>query len=242
LDNCYVLEIVVFESIDNVLYSTDSNNVFIKTDSGKKKLTIPEIRDEILRREQLRNRDFESIKSELHVGIGDDEGIGDEVVIGIQNFYSDSDITDMFVQVTHIAVSKFTGDDYYKKISKLSRSELFFDGRHIGKSLNWITNNSTREKIVLKPNETADFLLLENLSDKQNLHFGFGAFNITDEMKKSWREDGTYEISLDVYGKVYNEVKYRKMPFVVLVQFRKGWGIEVERCIAEKFYQKWFEK
>jgi len=50
IEDCFVIEIVVPKPLSNELYCTGSNEVYLKTDSGKKKLSIPEIQDEVLRR------------------------------------------------------------------------------------------------------------------------------------------------------------------------------------------------
>jgi hypothetical protein len=50
IEDCFVVEIVVPKPLSNELYCTGSNEVYLKTDSGKKKLSIPEIQDEVLRR------------------------------------------------------------------------------------------------------------------------------------------------------------------------------------------------
>ncbi len=50
IEDCFVIEIVVPRPLSNELYCTGSNDVYLKTDSGKKKLSIPEIQDEVLRR------------------------------------------------------------------------------------------------------------------------------------------------------------------------------------------------
>lgn len=50
IEDCYVVEIVVPKPLSDDLYCTGSNEVYLKTDSGKKKLSIPEIQDEVLRR------------------------------------------------------------------------------------------------------------------------------------------------------------------------------------------------
>ncbi len=50
IEDCFVVEIVVPKPLSNELYCTGSNDVYLKTDSGKKKLSIPEIQDEVLRR------------------------------------------------------------------------------------------------------------------------------------------------------------------------------------------------
>jgi hypothetical protein len=50
IEGSFVVEIVAPKVFNNDLYSTGSGDVFVKTDSGKKKLSFQEIQDEIRRR------------------------------------------------------------------------------------------------------------------------------------------------------------------------------------------------
>jgi serine/threonine protein kinase len=52
MPDLYVIEVIVPKPLTNFLYFTSDNRVFVKTDSGKKQLTGPEIQDEIIWRLQ----------------------------------------------------------------------------------------------------------------------------------------------------------------------------------------------
>ena len=63
IEDRYVVEIVAPRVFNNDLYSTGSGEVFVKTDSGKKKLSFQEIQDEI-RRRQIEKRSLVSLTIE----------------------------------------------------------------------------------------------------------------------------------------------------------------------------------
>jgi predicted HTH transcriptional regulator len=48
----HVIEVEVPKSLTNFLYFTNDNKVYVKTEAGKKRLSGPEIQDEIIRRLQ----------------------------------------------------------------------------------------------------------------------------------------------------------------------------------------------
>lgn len=75
----------------------------------------------------------------------------------------------------------------------------------------------------------------------ETLHFGFNTFNFDDSQKNDWKIDGIYEVFVDVYGKIYDENKYRKRTFVVLIDFVKGKEAEIVRSISLDFYRNWFK-
>lgn len=52
ISDLFVIEVVVPRVLTNDLYFTGGNEAFVKTDAGKKKLSGPELQDEILRRLQ----------------------------------------------------------------------------------------------------------------------------------------------------------------------------------------------
>jgi hypothetical protein len=63
IEDRYVVEIVAPRVFGNDLYSTGSGEVYVRTDSGKRKLNFQEIQDEIRRRQILKVQDsIESIK------------------------------------------------------------------------------------------------------------------------------------------------------------------------------------
>lgn len=233
IEDYYVVELAILESVKTSLCCTGGNDVFMKTDSGKKKLTISEIEDEVLRRARVNSEPSESHKKQigvpdLQVGIGESFGYDDEIVLSFQSFYKNVDVVDMFVQVEELFVSKFLGNEYYEKSNSLNRSDLFSDSAYIGKLLKRIKANTFPDRVLLKPNESAHVLFLESVSDAESLIFGFDAANSTELRKKVWRKSGTYEVYVNVFGKINNEVAYRKRTFVVLVRFVEGSVIEVE--------------
>lgn len=59
IPNLYIVEVVVPPVYTNTLYFTGSNVAFVKTDAGKKKLTGPELHDEIQRRLRERTQNDE---------------------------------------------------------------------------------------------------------------------------------------------------------------------------------------
>jgi hypothetical protein len=52
----YIVEIVSPRSVNNDLYATASGEVWVKTDSGKRKLSVPGIQDEVRRRNSHKNQ------------------------------------------------------------------------------------------------------------------------------------------------------------------------------------------
>ncbi|MBI5963979.1 MAG: hypothetical protein HY863_10925 [Chloroflexi bacterium] len=125
-----------------------------------------------------------------------------------------------------------------KKIGKAERKDIFCDSKYVGKTLKWVTSNGSIERIPLKPHESANALFLEGVSDSEVMHFGFNMLGFrTDVNKNDWKKNGIYEVYVDVYGKIYNETKYRKQSFVVLIKFERGKEIEILHSIAKDFYQ-----
>lgn len=201
------------------------NSVFIRRKDG---IAIASTEDrEFILAEKKSNKSF---AKDLQVGLGEYLGYKNETILGFQSLYEDIDITDMFVQIEELFVSKFLGNDYYEKSEILNRSELFFDRSYIGKTLKWIKSDSFVERTSLKPNELAYVLFLEDVPDFKILRFGFDVTNPNEARKKVWRHDGTYEVHINVFGKVLNEITYRKRTFVVLVRFIKGSVSETENA------------
>lgn len=181
---------------------------------------------------------------DLEVGIGeefDEHDLGGNIYLAFQSFYKDIDITEMFVQVDQFFLSKFDASEYFQKIKELERKEIFRDSKHVGKTLKWITSNGLIEEIKLKPNEEARVLFLERTIKPEVLHFGFDTINSDDSRKNDWHENGIYEVFVDVYGKVYNEGRYHKRTFVVLIDFVRGKEAEIIRSISLDFYRNWFK-
>jgi len=181
---------------------------------------------------------------DLDVGIGEEfdwNSLNGEIFLAFQSFYRDTDITEMFVQVNQFFLSKLSADEYFNKIGELERREIFYDSKYVGKTLKWITANGIMEEIKLKPNETARVLFLEGTLEPEVLHFGFDTIKSDDSLKNDWRTSGIYEVFIDVYGKIYNENRYHKRTFVVLIDFDQGREAEIIRSISLDFYQKWFK-
>lgn len=181
---------------------------------------------------------------DLEVGIGEEYnnyGLDGNIYLAFQSFYKDTDITEMFVQVNQFSISKFNADKFFEKIKDLERRKIFYDSKYVGKALKWITSNGSLEEIKLKPNENARVLFLKRTIEPEALHFGFETINSDDSQKNNWRENGTYEIFVDVYGKVYGEDKYHKRTFVVLIDFIQGKEAEIIRSISLDFYRNWFK-
>ena len=181
---------------------------------------------------------------DLHVGIGeefDGYGLNGKIYLAFYSFYQDTDITEMFVQVDQFFLSKFSAQDYFNKIGELERSEIFRDSKYVGKSLKWSTVNGNVDEVRLKPNESARVLFLEETLAPKVLHFGFETIDSDEFQKYNWNLNGIYEVFVDVYGKIYDENKYRKRTFVVLIDFIQGKEAEVVRSESIDFYRKWFK-
>ncbi len=212
------------------------NSVFIRRKDGIAIASLEEC--EFILAEKKSNKSF---SEDLEIGIGEDYAY-DGILLEFQNFYDDVEITDMFVQVNELFVSRYFGKEYFEKIRELDRSKVFFNGKHIGKTLRWNTNTAPTERITLQPNESSYVLFLEKIPDSEVLSFGFDATNPNDSDKKISHQSGTYEVFVDVYGKIRNEVTYRKRTFVVLVTFKKGIETEIEHSISKNTYQNWLKK
>jgi len=181
---------------------------------------------------------------DLEVGLGeeyDDYGSDNNIYLAFQSFYKDTDIREMFVQIDQFFLSKFSADEYFDKIAKLERGEIFHDSKYVGKTLKWVTANGQIEEIKLKPNEDARVLFLEKTMEPEVLHFGFVTLNSDDSLKNNWHTNGIYEVFVDVYGKIYDENKYRKRTFVALIKFIQGKEAEIIRSISLDFYRNWFK-
>ncbi len=128
LNDYFVVEVVVPKSLSKkVLYATGSGDFFIKTDSGKKKLSPAEINDEILRRNQISESYVRPVQQRLDGSNKDDRFLlqlryAENGVL----LYEDSEL-DAIANETVWAVESGVGIDVAIEFTEIEEIEDFLE-------------------------------------------------------------------------------------------------------------------
>ena len=181
---------------------------------------------------------------ELKVGVGYENSKYEEGILNFlefQSMYNSSCIKDMYVQITHIYCSKFFGDKFFVKSEDFNFKEIFYDTKYIGKNLKYYPVNVSHDQTSLMPGETNYYIFIEESDDSEALQFGYSTIFDYDDIKNNFRNSGTYEVYIDVYGRIDEEKNFRKLTFIAFINFISGKGVmDVDvRNLNNKYFDRY---
>ncbi len=182
----------------------------------------------------------------LPIGIGEENDFEDGVLLlEFGNNSEVDEIHDMYVMIDNVQVAKVSEEIMGSKgdFAPLQRwpgfRKYLTEISHIGKKLKWrLKDFSLIEQITLRPQEAAKVEFLTKNFRKDVLHFGFDVAGYSDEDKNDWGIEGVYKIWLSVFGKVGGEASYRKMEFILFMEFRKSSGIMVYQTFSSRWMRQ----